>query len=64
MIFRVAAKAQSHNALGQAYLLVGKQNVLRIDPPESENTIGLDDVERAVTELPLFPSCVRSVAKS
>ena len=26
-------------------LLVGKQNVVRIDPPESENPIGLDDVE-------------------
>lgn len=52
MIFRAAAKAQSHNALGQTYLLVGKQNVVRIDPPESENPIGLDDVERAVTELP------------
>lgn len=52
MIFRAAAKAQSHNALGQAYLLVGKQNVVRIDPPESEKPIGLDDVERAVTELP------------
>jgi hypothetical protein len=34
------------------YLLVGKQNVVRIDPSESENPIGLDDVERAVTELP------------
>jgi hypothetical protein len=52
MIFRAAAKAQSHNALGQAYLLIGKQNVVRIDPPESENPIGLDDVDRAVTELP------------
>jgi hypothetical protein len=34
------------------YLLVGKQNVVRIDPSESENPIGLDDVECAVTELP------------
>jgi hypothetical protein len=52
LIFRAAAKAQSHNALGQTYLLVGKQNVVRIDPPESEKPIGLDDVERAVAELP------------
>lgn len=52
LIFRAAAKAQSHNALGQAYLLVGKQNVVRIDPPESENPISLDDVPRAVVELP------------
>jgi hypothetical protein len=35
----------------QLYLLVGKQNVVRIDPSESENPIGLHDVERAVTEL-------------
>ncbi len=52
MIFRAVAKARSHNALGQAYLLVGKQNVVRIDPPESENPISLDNVARAVTELP------------
>jgi len=52
MIFRAAAKAQSHNALGQAFLLVGKQNVIRIDPPESENPIALDDVGRAIKELP------------
>lgn len=52
MIFRAAAKAQSHNALGLAYLLIGKQNFVRIDPPESEKPIGLDDVEHALNELP------------
>ncbi|WP_206630078.1 MULTISPECIES: hypothetical protein [unclassified Mesorhizobium] len=52
MIFRAAAKAQSLNALGQTYLLIGKQNVVRVDPPESENPIGLDDVARALNDLP------------
>lgn len=61
MIFRAAAKAQFHNALGQAYLHVGKQNVVRIDPPESENPIGLDNVARAVTE---FPRLARSHAEA
>jgi len=50
--FKAAARAQSKNALGQAYLLVGKQNVLRIDPPESDNPIALDDVRRSLRELP------------
>ena len=52
--FRAAGRAQSKNALGQAYLLVGKNNVLRIDPPESATPIELDDTPRAVRELPLI----------
>lgn len=51
--FNAAARAQSKNALGQAFLLLGKQNVLRIDPPESDNAIKLDDVRRSLKELPL-----------
>lgn len=50
--FNAAARAQSRNALGQAYLLVGKQNVLRIDAPESDKQIALDDVRRSLRELP------------
>ena len=50
--FSAAARAQSKNALGQAFLLVGKNNVLRIDPPEADAAIQLDDVSRAVRELP------------
>jgi len=50
--FNAAARAQSMNALGQAYLLVGKQNVLRIDAPESDKQIALDDVGRSLRELP------------
>lgn len=51
--FNAAARAQSRNALGQAYLLVGKNNVLRVDPAESDRPIGLDDTARALRELPL-----------
>jgi len=51
-VFGAAARAQSKNALGQAYLLVGKNNVLRIDPPESDRPIALDDVSRSLRELP------------
>jgi len=50
--FEAAARAQCKNALGQAYLVLGKNNVLRIDPPESSNPIELDDVPRALAELP------------
>src|ERR1700722_18943204 len=34
--FNAAARAQSKNALGQTFLLVGKPNVVRIDPPETD----------------------------
>lgn len=51
--FLAAFRAQSKNALGQAFLLAGKENVIRIDVPESVQQIELDDVTRAVRELPL-----------
>ncbi len=51
--FNAAGRAQSRNALGQAYLLVGKDNVIRIDVPESDTPIAMDDVRRSVRELPL-----------
>lgn len=50
--FLAASRAQSKNALGQAYLLVGKDNITRIDVPESDNAIALDDVGRSLRELP------------
>lgn len=50
--FNAAARAQSRNALGQAYLLVGKNNVTRIDVPESDAPIAMDDVQCSVRELP------------
>jgi hypothetical protein len=45
-------RAQSLNALGQAYLLLGKDHVMRVDAPESPNPIALDDYIRAKAELP------------
>lgn len=50
--FRIAARAQSKNALGQAYLLLGKPNVIRVDLDEREQHMDLDDVRRAKAELP------------
>lgn len=47
-----AMTAQSHNALGQAYLLLGKDRVTRLDGPEMAKQIDLDDVRRAIAELP------------
>ena len=49
---RAAMRAQSLNALGQSYLLVGKENVVRLDAPESPNPIPMDDHQRASAELP------------
>lgn len=51
-VYWAAMRAQSKNALGQAYLLVGKDQVLRVDAPESKDSIGLDDYLRAREELP------------
>jgi len=51
--FLAASRAQSKNALGQAFLLTGKDNIVRIDVPESDTAIALDDVFRSLTELPL-----------
>jgi patatin-like phospholipase/acyl hydrolase len=51
-VITAAMRAQSLNALGQAYLLLGKDHVMRIDAPESANPIALDDYRRAKEELP------------
>ena len=51
-VFQAAMRAQSLNALGQAYLLVGKDNVIRLDAPETNRPIALDDYARARDELP------------
>ncbi len=58
--FKAAGRAQSKNALGQAFLLVGKNNVLRIDVPETDKPIPLDDAPHALRELPLV---ARSLAE-
>ena len=47
-----AMRAQSLNALGQCYLLVGKQNVVRLDAPETPTPIAMDNHPRAMMELP------------
>jgi hypothetical protein len=49
---RAAMRAQSLNALGQAYLMVGKDNVVRLDAPERPDPIPMDDHRRAVDCLP------------
>lgn len=49
-----AMRAQSRNALGQAYMLVGKDQVMRLDAPESSRRIELDYYLRARDELPLM----------
>jgi patatin-like phospholipase/acyl hydrolase len=51
-VIRAAMRAQSHNALGQSWLLVGKENVVRLDAPESNTPIPMDDHKRAREELP------------
>lgn len=51
-VISAAMKAQSHNALGQTRLLLGNENVLRLDAPESAKPIELDDYLRAKNELP------------
>lgn len=51
-VFDAAVRAQSQNALGQAFLLVGKQNVLRLDSAASANPIALDNYTAAKERLP------------
>lgn len=58
---RAAMRAQSLNALGQAGLLVGKENLVRIDAPETPDPIGMDDHRRAKAEL---PAMARSLAEA
>lgn len=52
-IISAAMHLASQNALGQAGLLIGRDKLIRLDaPPMPNNPIELDDVERAVAELP------------
>lgn len=60
-VFDAATKAQSGNALGQAFLLVGKNRVLRVDAPESRTPIELDDYVSAREQL---PNMARSLAET
>lgn len=47
-----AMHLQSQNALGQAGLLIGPENILRVSPPLQDEPIRLDDWQRACAELP------------
>ena len=47
-----AMRAQSLNALGQSYMLIGKNNVVRLDAPETPMPIRMDNHKRASVELP------------
>lgn len=60
-VFDAATKAQSANALGQAFLLIGKDRVLRVDAPESRKPIDLDDYATAREQL---PEMARSLAEA
>ena len=51
-IIFAAMRLQSHNARGQADLLIGADRILRVDAPERRKPIGLDDYVRASRELP------------
>ena len=57
-VIQAAIRAQSKNALGQAFLLLGKDNVIRLDAPESSNAMSLDDYERASCDLPPMASAL------
>jgi patatin-like phospholipase/acyl hydrolase len=47
-----AMHLQSQNALGQAGLLVGRDQLIRLNAPMPDRPIALDDYARASTELP------------
>jgi hypothetical protein len=48
-----AMHLQSQNAIGQAGLLIGRDQLIRLNAPSMPDTpIGLDDYVRASTELP------------
>ena len=51
-IVYASMQLQSMNALGQAGLLIGRDKMIRITPPESQSNIALDDWTRASKELP------------
>jgi uncharacterized protein len=51
-IIYAAMRLQSLNALGQAGLMIGAENMIRVDAPTSERKIQMDDWQRARAELP------------
>ena len=59
--YQSAMRAQSQNAVGQAGLLIGKENLIRLDGNEESSGIAMDDVERAIDKL---PSVARSLVEA
>lgn len=57
--FKTAMRLQSQSAINQAGLLIGRSNMIRLDKPEVAKNIAMDDVKRAVDEM---PSVARSLA--
>lgn len=55
-----AMRLQSQNALGQAGLLIGANNVVRVDLQLNGSSIQLDDWSRAVKEIPGSANCAFS----
>jgi hypothetical protein len=51
-IISAAMRLQSQNALGQAGLLIGPENMIRVEPPPELGLIELDDWRTAVAQLP------------
>jgi hypothetical protein len=51
-IISAAMRLQSQNALGQAGLLIGPENLIRVEPPPEVGLIELDDWHTAVERLP------------
>lgn len=51
-IIFAAMRLQSCSALGQAGLLIGRDRLIRVDAPNQGEPIALDDLKRAVAELP------------
>jgi len=50
--YQASMRSQSHNALGQAGLLIGRDRLLRLDIPESNQPLEMDDVKGAIEQLP------------
>lgn len=51
-IIHTAISLQSHDALGQARLLIGADRILRVSPPSGIAAIALDDWRSAVKHIP------------
>ena len=47
-----AMNLQSQNAVGQAGLIIGRHNIIRLDASEEHARIGMDDVKKAKNLLP------------